>query len=203
MSGGDILEGRFALLEGNSTADDELVKLKMDMMNKGSYKPFALPENSSAPSKKYAVDIFWPWRTRCLLFEDGPFWREPAASSSGYNSGISARLAATDCSDYQWAVSNYFAKTCQQCFCSNRRGSAFYCVKVGIEQFCINLGDICVNLHSCRFCGSFPHLRWSGAKNEWMCGSARYEILSGLIKSLGNVAILFPHSCFVSSKGVI
>lgn len=60
MFGGDVLESRFALLEGTSSVDDDLVKLKADMMSKGAYKSAALPEFSSAPPKKYTVDIFWP-----------------------------------------------------------------------------------------------------------------------------------------------
>jgi hypothetical protein len=67
LSGGDILEGRFALLEGGSTVDDELLKLKSDMMSKGSYTAPALPQKSSAEPRmydveprKYNVDIYWP-----------------------------------------------------------------------------------------------------------------------------------------------
>lgn len=67
LSGGDVLEGRFALLEGGSTVDDELLKLKSDMMSKGSYTAPALPQKSSAEPRmydveprKYNVDIYWP-----------------------------------------------------------------------------------------------------------------------------------------------
>ncbi|KAK9826835.1 hypothetical protein WJX81_005598 [Elliptochloris bilobata] len=59
----DSLEGRFALLEG-STVDDELLKLKTDLVAAG--KPL-LPPRASAPTRDYAtlgafnnVDIVWP-----------------------------------------------------------------------------------------------------------------------------------------------
>ena len=61
----DALESRFALMEGGNSVDDDLLKLKTDMLaDVGS----ALPSGRSEPPKSFEfqarsnnnVDIVWP-----------------------------------------------------------------------------------------------------------------------------------------------
>lgn len=66
----DALETRFALLEGGSSVDDELLKLKTDMLAEGSSA--ALPSKTSRVPRAFEsmpnfqansvnnVDIVWP-----------------------------------------------------------------------------------------------------------------------------------------------
>jgi hypothetical protein len=64
VASSDSLEGRFALLEGSSV-DDELLKLKTDLLAAG--KPLPPPRAAASPLRSFEtlgsynnVDIVWP-----------------------------------------------------------------------------------------------------------------------------------------------